>query len=223
MQTRFPLLVAGLAAVAGCQERVDPAVQARNDSIARVRAESIALARQDSINRAQPGYIIDSILPVEEELRRFRADIATRPTALSDGADSRDALVSRFIHGLEANDTTTLVKLLLNRAEFAYLVYPESPWTHPPYRQSPQLVWMQASRVSGTGLTRAIRRYTGRSLGYDTYECSAEPEILGKNRIWRNCMLHVLGPDGARVSIRLFAGIIERDGHFKIYSYGNDL
>src|SRR5678815_1044414 len=47
-------------------------VASRTDS---VRADSIARARQDSINRASPGYVIDSVLPVEEELRRFRAAV----------------------------------------------------------------------------------------------------------------------------------------------------
>src|SRR5512138_1154903 len=35
-------------------------------------ADSIERARQDSINRSQPGYVVDSARPPEEDLRRFR-------------------------------------------------------------------------------------------------------------------------------------------------------
>jgi hypothetical protein len=68
------------------------------------RDDSLALARQDSVNRAQPGYIVDSILPVEEQLRRFRSSITDTVHAL-DGAPSRDALVRSFVVSLASADT----------------------------------------------------------------------------------------------------------------------
>jgi hypothetical protein len=204
-----------MAAVAGCGRghgAPDPA-----------RADSLARARQDSINRAQPGYIVDSIRPIEEELRRFRADIPSPPTALAGGATSRDELVRQFVRALEQGDTTRLVRMLMNRAEFAYLVYPESPWTAPPYRQAPGLVWLIASRENRTGLTRLLQRLGSRPLGFRSYECDAEPERLGANRVWRGCRLGLTGSSGVATPMRLFAGIIERHGRFKVYSYGNDL
>jgi hypothetical protein len=215
MTVRTALLCPLLPFVAACavpEPAADP-----------VRADSIARARQDSINRAQPGYVIDSILPIEEELRRFRADLPDAPTALDGGGTSRDGLVRMFIAGLEARDTTALTAMLMDRAEFAYLVYPESPWTAPPYRQSPGLVWMMASRENGTGLGRLLQRLGGRSLSFQSYRCDPEPEHLGANRIWRQCLLRIVRSPGDTTSMRLFAGIIERGGQFKIYSYGNDL
>jgi hypothetical protein len=209
------ILAVAAAAFPGCSaEEVpgDPGV-----------ADSIARARQDSINRAQPGYIVDSILPIEEHLRRFRRDIPVAPTSLAGGATSRDALVRQFIAALEARDTTALAAMLLNRAEFAYLVYPESHWTRPPYRQAPGLVWMQAANANGTGFSRLLDRMAGRDLRFQSYACGSEPEVISGNRIWRDCLLSVERTPGDRRNMKLFAGIIERGGHFKIYSYGNDL
>ncbi|HEX9565204.1 MAG TPA: hypothetical protein VF981_14575 [Gemmatimonadaceae bacterium] len=211
----FVSLALVLAATAACrrtQDQPDPAV-----------ADSVARARQDSINRAQPGYIIDSILPIEEQLRRFRADIAVAPGALAGGGASRDALVRRFVRSLETRDTTALVAMLLSRSEFAWLVYPGSQWTVPPYRQAPGLVWMLATRENSTGLSRLLERLGGRALHYQSYACGAEPERLGENRIWRGCTVRLVRSPGDTASMRLFAGIIERGGQFKIYSYGNDL
>ena len=70
---RHTLIIAAMLLVAGCANRDVPGIDslaARRDSI---RADSVARARQDSINRATPGYVIDSLLPPEEEARRFRA------------------------------------------------------------------------------------------------------------------------------------------------------
>jgi hypothetical protein len=203
------------AALPGCSAEELPADPAVADSIAR--------ALQDSINRAQPGYIVDSILPIEEHLRRFRLDIPVAPASLAGGATSRDALVRQFIAALERRDTTALAAMLLNRAEFAYLVYPESHWTRPPYRQAPGLVWMQAANANGTGFSRLLERMAGRDLGFQSYTCGGEPEVISGNRIWRDCTLSVERTPGDRRDMKLFAGIIERGGQFKIYSYGNDL
>src|SRR5262245_43682316 len=58
-----------------------------------VRRDSVARARQDSINRTLPGYVVDSIFPVDEEIRRFKAKIGGTPvTTLANGSASREAL-----------------------------------------------------------------------------------------------------------------------------------
>lgn len=185
------------------------------------RADSVARARQDSINRAQPGYIVDSILPVEEELRRFRADLGDAPTALSGGASSREALVRRFTHALETSDTTALIRMAVSRAEYAWLVYPESPFTRPPYRQPPGLAWMQLMSSSGSGLARLLARKAGRPVGEPSVSCGSE-SLEGMNRTWRDCVVTVRASDGQTTRARWFGAIIERGGHVKFLSFAND-
>ena len=79
--------LAGLCATAlvafatACQQGAKPADAAtvRADSI---RRDSVARARQDSINRTLPGYVVDSILPIEEEVRRFKGKSAANRSTL---------------------------------------------------------------------------------------------------------------------------------------------
>src|SRR5262245_66450399 len=90
--------ISALAIVACSRDAVKSAAadSGRADSIRTdsIRRDSIARARQDSINRAQPGYVIDSTLPVQEELRRFPEAVGGKPvTALCDSRHSRDELV----------------------------------------------------------------------------------------------------------------------------------
>lgn len=186
-------------------------------------ADSIARGRQDSINRTLPGYVVDSILPVEEELRRFRAAIGGNSvSALEGGATSRDALVTRFIHALATSDTVTLRGMLLNAREFGWLVYPESPYTRPPYRQSPALVWNQIQNPAASGFTRLVRRLAGKPLHYAGYRCSPKADRQESNVIWTQCTVRVGETNEPARSRRLFGSIIERDGRFKFVSYANE-
>src|SRR5690348_8848314 len=122
MRPALLLLAIALALTACDRAQTVKVAQALPDS---ARTDSIARARQDSINRAQPGYIVDSVLPVAEELRRFRSAIGGAPvTALANGSTSRNALVQRFLKAVAATDTADIRAMTLTAREFADLVYP---------------------------------------------------------------------------------------------------
>jgi hypothetical protein len=174
----------------------------------------------DTSYRQRPGYVVDSILPVEEELRRFRDGLGPVPAAFEGGATSRQELVRRFFRALAAADTVALERMRLTRAEFAWLVYPSSPYTHPPYRQSPAFVWMQLDHESGIGLRRLLGR--AREYRYLSHRCAPEPEIEGRNRLWRQCRARAVRAPGDTVDTRLFGVVVERDGRFKFASYESD-
>ncbi len=197
-----------------------PAPRTAADSL---REDSIARARQDSINRVQPGYIVDSILPLDEEMRRFSESIGgAHVTALRHGSQSRDQVVSRFVKALAANDSTELHDMVLSAREFADLVFPSSPYTHPPYRESPARIWMLINEPSESGLTRLLRRLGGKPLDYIDHRCDAKPDRQGPNTIWTGCTLRIRETDGSISTHRYFGSIIERDGRYKIVSYRNE-
>ncbi len=202
-----------LVTIAACGEghAASASDSARTDSMARVR--------QDSINRTQPGYVVDSILPVEEQLHRFRAGLTDTLHGLTGGANSPDELVRSFVRKLEMADTAGLARLSVSRAEFAWLVYPESPNVAPPYQLAPDIVWMRTAAASSTGLSRLLARHGGSPLGFRSWSCASQPFVNGHNRIWRDCAVRFDGaPSGG---LQLFSAIIERAGRYKILSYAN--
>ena len=185
--------------------------------------DSLARAAQDSINRTLPGYVVDSILPVEEELRRFRAAVGSgKILTLEGGASSRDSLLAKFLDRLQASDTTSVKGMLLSASEFAWLVYPESPYSKPPYTQAPALVWDQIQNHSRSGLLRLVRRLAGHELHYAGYSCSRKVEIQGNNKIWAGCTVRIGAPGESVRDHRLFGSIIERGGQFKFVSFANE-
>jgi len=219
-RTQLFFLATILAAVACLPNKEERARRIAADS---ARVDSLNRARQDSINRASPGYVVDSILPVEEAIRRFGAAIGGQPvTALTGSSPSREALVRRFMNALAAGDSADLRAMAVNAREFADLIYPESPYTRPPYRQSPALVWNQIENPSASGFTRLVRRLGKQPLRYVDHNCDAKPDRQGRNLIWTNCFVRLRSPNEPTTSHRLFGSIIQRDGKFKIVSYKNE-
>jgi hypothetical protein len=219
-------VAASLATLAACtatgnaaDASTSRAAAARADS---VRADSVARSRQDSINRASPEYVIDSVLPIEEELRRFRAAIGgTAVTALQHASVSRTELVRRFVRDLAERDSGDLRQAAIDPREFADLVYPDSPNTRPPYRQSPGFVWMQINGQSSSGLTRVLQRRGGSGLTYLGHTCPRQPDVQGANRLWTQCTICLASAAGDTTTQRLFGTIVERAGRFKFVSYAN--
>ena len=193
------------------------------DSATRARRAQAERARQDSIVRARPGYVIDSILPVEEDIRRFQATMPTRPTAFANGAPSRSQLVKQFVRALARNDTTALRELVVDRAEFGYLVYPTSPNVAPPYRQSPDLVWLLRSASSDKAVTRLLGRFGGKPLGYAGFVCPDAVDRQGANTLWSNCVVKRVTAHGDSARLRMFGAIVGRHGQFKFLSLTNGL
>jgi hypothetical protein len=210
-----------MAFAGGCSQPADD--HATRTSPNSIRADSAARARQDSINRTLPGYVVDSILPVDEELRRFRAAAGGATVAgFRGGSDTPDKLVRRFMRAVAKQDTAELRSMLLDAHEFGDLVYPESPYTHAPYRQPPGLVWNQIQNPSVSGLTRLVRRLGGQPLAYIGYKCAPRPDRQGRNLIWTGCIVRVIDRQGEVTRHRLFGSVIQRDNQFKFVSYSNE-
>jgi hypothetical protein len=171
--------------------------------------------------RAEASTHVDSVLPREVELARFRAGLV-EPAGLSGGERSRDALVRRFLTALGRRDTSALAALLLTRAEFAYLYYPSHPESQPPYNLSPGLMWFMIEARSEQGLRNALEARGGRPEEYGGYTC-ARSERQRENTVWTGCLVRRAQAPGDTVAELLFGLIIERGGRYKFVSYANKL
>jgi hypothetical protein len=164
---------------------------------------------------------IDSAIPIDEALRRFRADLP-KTQALHGGFASREKLVREFVRALEVQDTAALRRMVMNPGEFAWLYYPSSPLSRPPYELSPALMWFQLQGESERGASRLLSERAGQALEYLGHTC-APPRVEGKNRIHSSCELRRVTAAHDTVAERLFGLILERDGRYKFVSYANRL
>lgn len=186
------------------------------------RAASDEQPRADRAAPAPTVGVVDSALPIDTLLARFRATTPDTPTTLVGGAGSPRDLAATFLRAIAAQDTATVRRLVLSRAEFAWLYYPHTRFTRPPYELGPELLWLQVGAASEKGIVRVLRRYGGAPLRLDALAC-ADTAAEGPNTILGGCRVTFSLPDSGARSLRLFGSVIARDGRFKFVSYANEL
>jgi hypothetical protein len=166
--------------------------------------------------------VVDSVVPMEVSLAAFRKGL-TPTDSLAGGAASREDLVHGFIVALERRDTASLRRLVLSKAEFAYLFYPTNPQALPPYDLSPALYWFLTETRSRQGLAHALSERAGTPLHYKGSRCLGTASIEGENKVYGPCVVTRLQEHGDSIVERLFGSIIERRGRWKFVSYANKL
>lgn len=170
----------------------------------------------------QPGDVIDSILPMEEYERRFREGLP-EVTAFSGGAADREALVRQFLDAVSRRDSVALGDMAVNRAEFAWLVFPHHLYRNPPYELDPGIFWMQVQANSAKGQARVLERLGGVPLTFRGLTCerdtlqSLSPDV----QMWSQCQVEYATPDST-LRRRLFSSITAVGGSMKFLGYAND-
>lgn len=208
MPTHFSRLGAPLALAAACLLAVACEREVKPNSDTAVRP---------------PGYVVDSALPIDTLLARFRRTVADSPSTLVGGEASAERLAREFLRAISSNDTVSIRRLVVNRAEFAWVYYPHTKFTKPPYELGPDLLWFQMNEASEKGIVRALRRYGGSRMRFEALSCPDSVATEGPNRITTGCLLRFAASDSTARTLQMFGSLIERDGRWKFVSYANDL
>lgn len=183
-------------------------------------AVGMAAACRPAEGTRQAGKAVDSIVSREEALGRFRHGIPA-VSALQGGRQTREDLFKAVIGALGKQDTAALATLALTRPEFAYLYYPTTPQGLPPYDLDPSLLWHMLVQRSDRGIRRALNTYGGQQLRLVSQDCGPRATQEGDNLVWGPCVLRASGR-GDTISLAI-SRIIERNGQYKVLSYGNKL
>lgn len=170
----------------------------------------------------KPADKIDSILPMAEYLRIFRQNL-DQPRHLEGGEASREALARRFLAAVARQDTAALMDLLVTRAEFAWLVFPQHIYAKPPYELDPAIFWLQLRAESDKGLQRALQRYNAQSPAFLGLQCRRDTVQLapGPITMWSSCVVRYR--NGKEIETRrLFGSIVEQHSQVKLLSMANE-
>lgn len=179
---------------------------------------------RSSVQAGAPGAgVIDSALPIAELLARFRAATADTPTTLTGGETSPERLARALLAAISKRDTLTVRGLAISRGEFAWLYYPHTKFTAPPYELGPQIVWIPLVAASDKGAGRLLERYGGRMLRFEAIICPDSASTEGPNAILTDCTVRFAVADSAARELRLFSSLLSRGGHYKFLTYTNDL
>ena len=185
-----------------------------------VVAASSACSRSDARDAsvAPP----DTLHTAVESLRRFRAALSP-VDSLSPAFATKEDLARAFITAVVANDIPRLAETVIDRAEFAWLYYPDNPISHPPYELPAGIAWFELEGNSLAGVRRALAAYARRKPSFRGLACAADPIVQGANRLWNGCTVVLTLEDGTTARVRMFGSILERGGRFKLVTAANDL
>ncbi|WKW12768.1 hypothetical protein Strain138_002077 [Pseudogemmatithrix spongiicola] len=176
-----------------------------------------------TVQEYPPGYVVDSALPIDTLLARFRATLPDTPSTLVGGEVSPERLTRALLGAISAQDTATIRRLVLNRSEFGWLYYPHTRYTRRPYELGPDLLWIQVNENSEKGIVRLLRRYGGSRLRFEALACPDSATVEGPNTITGPCTVTFAAADSAARTLQIFGSIIARDGRHKFVSYANEL
>lgn len=178
-------------------------------------------------NQAQPvsdavakTAVVDSAVPIAEQLDRFQKTIPEKTDTLRHASKSITSLVTRWTLAVASSDTAALNAMILDRAEFAYLYYPGSKMSLPPYEAPPQVLWGQMLASSEDGAQNILKLFSAGSFKVGGVNCPTPPVVEGANKLHEGCTLKVERA-GASSEGSYFGTIIERDGRFKFVSYAS--
>ncbi len=165
---------------------------------------------------------VDSILPMEALLARFR-DSLPRVDSFTGGAPDRETLVRRYLAAVTARDSQAIRDMVVSRAEFGWLVFPDHIYRIAPYELDPAIFWLQLSAPSSSGIKEMLGRYGGVPLTLDSLGCQQDTVQLfrGTMEMWGPCSVKYHTPD-TTLTRQLFGSIVKRDGQEKFLSYRND-
>lgn len=172
---------------------------------------------------AASGGTIDSILPSDEQLRRFRAELVEHPDTLRNASTSIQELVNRWAHAIANSDTVMLNAMMVDRAEFAWLYYPGSRLSKPPYEAPPQLLWGQIMSQSDGGARRLLDRFSGGAFVVQSVTCAEPTDTTAVALVYSACTVRMRIRDGQVLENRLFGSIVEHRGRYKFLGYTNSL
>lgn len=186
------------------------------------RSDGVLVPSQDSL-RATPGYVVDSVFPPEEALRRFRAEVGgTPPLTLVGGAPSIDALLRRYWALLAARDTLAMTPLVMSAREFAWLYYPESREAE--RGLAPNVSWLLLSANSGRGLARALalRSASTSTLSLVGTVCTPQVIVAGANTLHGPCAI-IRRSASHTDTVWVARHILQRGRVYKLLSFADAL
>jgi hypothetical protein len=143
---------------------------------------------------------------------------------LTNGQNSRAALIGRFVQALSANDRNAIEALRVNEEEYRTLIMPGSVKPGQPPQQMPEAkseyFWNHHNTLSAYTLNALLKGRGGKPYTVKKIEFPRIDELAWYTA-HRDPIIHLGTAEGSVVEIQV-GTIAEHDGHFKFISYRSD-
>lgn len=187
------------------------------------QVRSPALSRSRSVTGAAAGLAVALLVVLAFGVQACSISSASGPEPgreLSNAQPSPEALASRFLERLAADDLEGMKSLRLTQQEFCTVVFPELPASKLP-NVSCDWVWSQATLKSMAGLTRTLNVHRGEQWELISVRFAGTEEHQ-TYRVLKDPTVSVRDMNGKVENLRLFGSVLELDGQYKLFSFVTD-
>jgi hypothetical protein len=222
MSIRTSFLLAAFILFSACRGQESASTSAAELSpMVERRSDGVLIASAESLRKI-PGYVVDSIFPPVEALRRFRAASGpAQPTELTEGDTSIRSLFTNYVAALQARDSIAVLRFALTRGEYAWLYYDRSP--EQKSGLVPQAAWALMESRSNVGLGRAAGRMAALadSRVIDA-NCGPTKVTILQGELIGPCVVELQSANGVRTTLPISRMVMRRNGRVKMVSFAND-
>jgi hypothetical protein len=149
------------------------------------------------------------------------AACATPGPALSHAVPSAETAAAAVLEAFAAGDLERLRELALAEGEFRRTVWPELPASRPERNLPFSYVWGDLRQKSEQHLARLAARHRGQGYTLVSVHFGGQTAYDGFV-VHRASTFVVRDATDAELALRLCGSLIERDGHWKVFSYAVD-
>lgn len=143
---------------------------------------------------------------------------------LENAAPSLDALGRAIVDALDTKDRDALLGLALSPTEYKERLFAALVQHENAYKMGPELLWDMHAAESNGDLGRALSRYGGKNLAFESIAIEREEQRKGGLVFHKRPTIIAKDGDGNEIQIRIVGTIIEHpaSGSFKVLGYKTD-
>lgn len=138
---------------------------------------------------------------------------------LTDAQPSAAAVAHLVLDAIARRDESTLRALALDEAEFRVHVWPSLPAARPERNLPFSYVWGDLRQKSEAGLSTTLARYGGHRYELVEVQFGKPPAQYAEYLVHGETRLLVKGESGAQEALRVCGSLLEKSGHWKVFSY----
>jgi hypothetical protein len=143
---------------------------------------------------------------------------------LEGASPSLEALGRAIVDALDTKDRTALLGLALSPTEYKERLFDALVQHENAYKMGPDLLWDMHAAESNGDLARALARYGGKDLVFDSIAIERVEQRKGGLVFHKRPTILAKDGDGTEYKIRIVGTIIEHpaSGSFKVLGYKTD-
>lgn len=154
-----------------------------------------------------------------DSVRRGRRLVDPIDEELGSNVSSAEALATKILSAIRADDSQALHALLVSEREFARIFWPEFPQSRPATNLKAEDAWFFHNGSCHDGVSEIVSAFGGQELRLDRVRATKGRLDFANFDLYDGIVIDAVDANGASVSVPWAITFAERNGRWKVYMY----